>query len=103
MGMQRRIAALMAEAQAEDASGKKRLTPEEIERKKAEAAEMGEKAKLLSKSERAELNKTRKEKAGHRMAKTGQAHRKFDGEGSTSKEDKKNKNDANVKKRFGIS
>jgi len=100
--MQERIAALLAEADANDSGGRKKLTEEEIAERKRAAEEMGERAKTLSKAERAELNKTRKEKAGHRMAKTGQAHRKFDGEGSTSKEDKKKKNEANVKKRFGL-
>merc|ERR1712185_211954 len=99
--MGRQIAALMAEAEANDSGGKKKLTEEEIEARRAAASEMGEKAKVLSKAERAELNKTRKEKAGHRMAKTGRAHRKFDGEGATSKEDKKKKNAENVAKRFG--
>jgi len=99
--MARRIAALLAEADDEPQGGK-RLTPQQIEDKKAEALEMGEKAKTLSKAERAELNKSNKEKSGKRMAKTGQANKKFDGEGATSKEDKKKKHDANVKKRFGI-
>lgn len=100
--MQRRIAALLAE-DVDDGAGKSRkLTPEEIEKRKKEALEMGEKAKMLSKAERAELNKTRKEKAGKRQAKTGAANKKFDGEGSTTKEEKKKKADANVKKRFGI-
>mmetsp|Transcript_8059 Transcript_8059/g.15085 ORF Transcript_8059/g.15085 Transcript_8059/m.15085 type:complete len:280 (-) Transcript_8059:82-921(-) len=98
-----KVAALLASADEVDSSGRKKLTPEEIERKKAEAAEMGEKSKQMSKAERAEQNKTRKEKAGQRMAKTGQAHRKFDGEGATSKEEKKKKNSANVAKRFGLS
>lgn len=100
--MARRIAVLMAEAEDEGKSGNKKLSPEEIERRKAEALEMGEKAKMLSKTERAELNKTRKEKAGKRQAKTGQANRKFDGEGATTKDEKKKKQDANIKKRFGI-
>lgn len=100
--MAERIAALLAESEAADSGGRKKLSPEEIEARKAEAAEMGEKAKMLSKEERAALNKTRKEKSGHRQAKTGQANKKFDGEGSTSKEDKKKKQDANIKKRFGI-
>lgn len=94
-----RIAELLADT--ED-SGKKKLSPEEIEKRKQEAAEMGDKAKTLSKKEREDLNKTRKEKSGQRQAKTGQAHRKFEGEGSTSKEEKKKKNEANVKKRFGL-
>jgi len=98
--MARQIAELMAMTTV--TSGSKKLTPEQIEEKKAEAAEMGEKAKLLSKAERADLNKTRKEKSGHRTAKTGAASKKFDGDGSTSKADKKAKADANVKKRFGI-
>lgn len=97
-----KVAALLASADEVDGSGRRKLTPEEIERKKAEAAEMGEKHKQLSKAEKAEQNKTRKEKAGHRTAKTGQANRKFDGEGATSKEDKKKKNAANVAKRFGL-
>jgi len=63
---------------------------------------MGDKAKQLSKAERAEQNKSRKEKSGQRQAKTGQAHKKFDGDGATSKEDKKKKNNANVAKRFGL-
>merc|ERR1719379_3066037 len=98
--MQERIAALLAESEAQDSGGRKKLSPEEIEERRRAAEEMGEKAKMLSKAERAELNKTRKEKAGHRQAKTGQANRKFDGEGATSKEDKKKKQEANVKKRF---
>jgi len=81
--------------------GKKKLSPEEIEAKKREASEMGEKAKQMSKSERAEMNKSRKEKSGSRMAKTGPAAKKFEGDGATSKEDKKKKNAANVAKRFG--
>jgi len=98
-----KVAALLAGADEIDAStGRKKLTPEEIERKKAEAAEMGDKAKQLSKAERAEQNKSRKEKSGQRQAKTGQAHKKFDGDGATSKEDKKKKNNANVAKRFGL-
>mmetsp|Transcript_1610 Transcript_1610/g.3676 ORF Transcript_1610/g.3676 Transcript_1610/m.3676 type:complete len:277 (-) Transcript_1610:94-924(-) len=98
----RRMAALLAEVEDSN-SGRKKLTPEEIERKKQEAAEMGEKARQLTKEERAAMNKTRKEKAGHRLAKTGQAHRKFEGEGSTSKDEKKKKANANVKKRLGLS
>lgn len=97
--MQERIAALMAEA---NATGSKKLSEEEIERRKAEAAEMGEKAVMLSKAERAELNKTRKEKSGKRTAKTGAASTKFAGEGSTSKEDKKKKQEANAKKKYGL-
>lgn len=101
--IQRQIAALLAEADSpNDSGGRKKLSDEEIEARKAAAAEMGEKAKMLSKAERAEMNKTRKEKAGHRQAKTGQAHKKFDGEGATSKDDKKKKQAENVKKRFGI-
>merc|ERR1712070_310399 len=101
--MQERIAALLATCDEQDTgTGKKKLTEAEIEERRRQASEMGEKAKVLSKAERAELNKTRKEKAGHRMAKTGQAHRKFDGEGATSKEDKKKENSANVAKRFGM-
>jgi hypothetical protein len=100
--MAQRIAELLAECSGTDSSGKKKLSEAEIERKKAEAAEMGEKAKMLSKAEKAELNKSRKEKAGHRTAKTGQAHRKFEGDGATSKEEKKKKAAENVKKRFGI-
>lgn len=98
--IQRRIAELLAEP--DEKPGSKRLTPEQIEARKKEASEMGEKAVVLSKEERAKLNLTRKEKAGHRQAKTGAANKKFDGEGSTSKEDKKKKQDANVKKRFGL-
>jgi len=100
--MQRRIAELMAEAEAADAGGKKRLSPEEIEARKKEAGEMGEKAKCLTKEEKAAMNKTRKEKSGTRQAKTGQANKKFDGEGSCSKEEKKKRQDANIKKRFGL-
>eukprot|EP00929_Paragymnodinium_shiwhaense_P012446 TRINITY_DN11963_c0_g1_i1.p1 TRINITY_DN11963_c0_g1~~TRINITY_DN11963_c0_g1_i1.p1 ORF type:complete len:275 (-),score=108.29 TRINITY_DN11963_c0_g1_i1:225-1049(-) len=96
-----RIQQLLAECN--EGGGKKKLSEEEIERKRAEAAEMGEKARQLSKKERDELNKSRKERAGQRMAKTGQAHRKFDGEGAASKEDKKKKNAQNVAKRFGLS
>mmetsp|Transcript_152010 Transcript_152010/g.264908 ORF Transcript_152010/g.264908 Transcript_152010/m.264908 type:complete len:275 (-) Transcript_152010:77-901(-) len=94
-----RVQALLNSVDEVDSSGKKKLTPEEIEKRKREAAEMGEKAVMLSKKEREELNKS---KQGKRQAKTGQAHRKFEGEGSVSKEDKKKKNDANVKKRFGL-
>lgn len=96
-----KLAELLSMAEAEDSS-KKKLSPEEIERRKEEAAEMGEKAKMLSKKERDELNKSRKEKSGHRTAKTGAASKKFEGEGSTTKEEKKKKNDANVKKRYGL-
>lgn len=98
--MQDRINALLAEC-GPDSGGKKKLSEEEIERRKAEAAEMGEKAKVLSKEERAALNKTRKEKSGKRTAKTGAANKKFDGEGSTSKEDKKAKQAISLKKRIG--
>merc|ERR1712228_130240 len=89
--LQRRIAELLASTE-DGGNDKKKLSEAEIERRKQEAMEMGEKAKTLSKKEREELNKTRKEKAGHRMAKTGASHRKFEGEGATSKEDKKKKN-----------
>jgi len=81
---------------------RKKLSPEEIERKRKEAEELGEKCRILSKKERSEMNKSRKEKAGHRLAKTGSKSRKFEGEGATSKEEKKKKNQANVKKRFGL-
>lgn len=100
--MSQRIAALLAECDNEDTSGKKKLSEAEIERKKAEASEMGEKSKMLSKAEKAELNKTRKEKSGTRTAKTGAANKKFEGDGAVSKADKKKKSDANVKKRFGL-
>lgn len=99
--LQERMRALLLECEP-DSQGKKKLTPEEIERRKQEVAEMGEKAKQLSKSERAEQNKSRKEKSGHRTAKTGQKSHKFEGEGATSKADKKKKAAENVKKRFGI-
>merc|ERR1712087_966965 len=99
--LQRRIAELLASTE-DDGGGKKKLSEAEIERRKQEANEMGEKAKTLSKKEREELNKTRKEKSGQRMAKTGAAHRKFEGEGATSKEDKKKKSSANVAKRYGL-
>lgn len=97
----RKIAELLADDGSGD-NGKKKLSPEEIERRKKEAAEMGEKAVMLSKKDRDELNKSRKEKSGHRTAKTGQANKKFEGDGAATKADKKKKNDANVKKRFGI-
>lgn len=97
-----RIAELMAEAENDGSNGKKKLSPEEIQRRRDEAGEMGEKAATLSKKERDELNKSRKEKSGSRQAKTGQANRKFEGDGATTKEEKKKKNDANVKKRFGL-
>lgn len=98
--MRQRIAAIMAEPD-DDAGGKKKLTPEEIERRKAAAEEMGAKTVVLSKEERAKLNMTRKEKSGTRTAKTGAANKKFDGEGATSKEDKKKKQAANLKKKIG--
>merc|ERR1712107_385452 len=91
----------MGDAEAGE-SGKKKLSPEEIERKRREAEEMGTKANMMSKAERAELNKSRKEKAGTRLAKTGQKSKKFEGEGATSKEEKKKKAEQNVKKRVGI-
>jgi len=99
---QRRIAAMLAEDVDDGKGGKKKLTPEEIEQRKKEAGENGEKAVMLSKEERAKLNLTRKEKSGKRQAKTGAANKKFDGEGATSKEDKKKKQDANHKKKIGI-
>eukprot|EP00434_Breviolum_minutum_P037891 symbB.v1.2.033599.t1/scaffold4196.1/size83517/7 len=104
--MRERLAALLLEV--DGAAGgyggeeRKKLTPEEIERKRKEAEELGEKCRTLSKKERSEMNKSRKEKAGHRLAKTGSKSRKFEGEGATSKEEKKKKNQANVKKRFGL-
>lgn len=104
--MRERLAALLHEVEHHGGYGgeeRKKLTPEEIEQKKREAEELGEKCRILSKKERGELNKTRKEKAGHRLAKTGQKNRKYEGEGATSKEDKKKKNKENVKKRFGLS
>merc|ERR1712032_1223224 len=100
--LQEKMQALLLACEGQDAQGKKKLSPEEIERRKAEVAEMGEKAKQLSKAERAEQNKSRKERAGHRTAKTGQKSHKFEGEGATSKADKKKKAAENVKKRFGI-
>lgn len=101
--IQQRIAQLLAEVEGGGGgSGSKKLSPEEIEARKAEAAEMGEKAQQLTKAERAEMNKTRKEKAGKRQAKTGAKSSKFQGEGSVSKDEKKKKQEANVKKRFGI-
>mmetsp|Transcript_78638 Transcript_78638/g.138661 ORF Transcript_78638/g.138661 Transcript_78638/m.138661 type:complete len:288 (-) Transcript_78638:36-899(-) len=99
--IQARIAELLLEVEG-DSSGKKKLSPEEVERRKKEAEEMGEKSKMLSKKERDELNKSRKEKSGSRLAKTGQKCRKFEGDGAVSKDEKKKKNDANVKKRFGL-
>mmetsp|Transcript_2268 Transcript_2268/g.4742 ORF Transcript_2268/g.4742 Transcript_2268/m.4742 type:complete len:278 (-) Transcript_2268:127-960(-) len=96
-----KIAALLAEVEA-GTSGKNKLSPEEIERKRQEAEEMGTKVKMLSKKEREELNKSRKERAGHRQAKTGQKNHKFEGDGAASKEERKKRNEANVKKRFGI-
>mmetsp|Transcript_25325 Transcript_25325/g.55287 ORF Transcript_25325/g.55287 Transcript_25325/m.55287 type:complete len:284 (+) Transcript_25325:64-915(+) len=106
--MRERLAALLQEVEHHGHGGyggeeRKKLTPEEIEQKRKEAEELGEKCRILSKKERGELNKTRKEKAGHRLAKTGQKNRKYEGEGATSKEDKKKKNKENVKKRFGLS
>lgn len=92
-----RMAVLLGDLEAD--SNKKGLSEAEIEQKKKEAAEMGEKHRQLSKKELAEKNKS---KQGVRMAKTGASARKFDGEGATSKEEKKKKADANVKKRFGI-
>ncbi|CAJ1399313.1 unnamed protein product [Effrenium voratum] len=102
IAMQERLAALLLEVEGQDGDGRKKLSPEEIERKRKEAEELGEKARTLSKKEREEMNKTRKEKAGHRLAKTGSKSRKFEGDGATSKEEKKKKNQQNVKKRFGI-
>mmetsp|Transcript_40150 Transcript_40150/g.92276 ORF Transcript_40150/g.92276 Transcript_40150/m.92276 type:complete len:278 (-) Transcript_40150:32-865(-) len=96
-----RIALLLEEAEA-GMSGKNKLTPEEVEEKRREAEEMGGKQKMLSKKEREELNKSRKERAGHRMAKTGQKAHKYEGDGAASKEERKKRNEANVKKRFGI-
>ncbi|CAJ1431053.1 unnamed protein product, partial [Effrenium voratum] len=83
--MQERLAALLLEVEGQDGDGRKKLSPEEIERKRKEAEELGEKARTLSKKEREEMNKTRKEKAGHRLAKTGSKSRKFEGDGATSK------------------
>merc|ERR1712032_1234880 len=100
--MQRRIDELLAATEATGVGGSKKLSQEEIDRKKKEAEEMGERAKTLSKTERAELNKSRKEKAGHRMAKTGPSGRKFEGDGAVSKEDRKKRQAANVAKRFGV-
>jgi len=100
--MARRIAELLASTDANDAGGRKKLSEEEVERRKKEAEEMGDKAKQLTKAERAELNKTRKEKAGHRQAKTGASAKKFEGEGSASKEDKKKRQEANTKKKYGL-
>lgn len=100
--MARRIQELLASTDAVDARGGKKMSQEEIDRKKKEAEEMGEKAKLLSKAEKAELNKTRKEKAGHRTAKTGASAKKFEGEGAATKEEKKKRQEANKNKRFGL-
>ena len=46
---------------------------------------------------------TRKEKAGHRMAKTGARSHKAEGEGHTSKQEKKARQKKNRDKRFGLS
>ncbi|CAK9011955.1 unnamed protein product [Durusdinium trenchii] len=100
--MQERLAALLLEVEHHGGDGRKKLSPEEIEQKKKEAEELGDKFRQLSKKERSEINKTRKERAGQRLAKTGSKSRKFEGEGATSKEDKKKKNKENVKKRFGL-
>ncbi|CAE7744504.1 unnamed protein product [Symbiodinium sp. CCMP2592] len=100
--MRERLAALLAEVENSAGDGRKKLSPEEIERKRKEAEELGDKCKIMSKKERSEQNKSRKEKAGQRQAKTGSKNRKFEGEGATSKEEKKKKNTENVKKRFGI-
>eukprot|EP00931_Biecheleriopsis_adriatica_P093102 TRINITY_DN66859_c0_g1_i1.p1 TRINITY_DN66859_c0_g1~~TRINITY_DN66859_c0_g1_i1.p1 ORF type:complete len:298 (+),score=95.20 TRINITY_DN66859_c0_g1_i1:40-933(+) len=95
-----RIAALLAEVEQDGgSSGKKKLSPEEIEQRKKQAEEMGSKVNALSKKEREEMAKSTK---GKRLAKTGQKARKYEGEGAVSKEEKKKKNDANVKKRFGL-
>jgi superfamily II DNA/RNA helicase len=99
--MARRIAELLADTE-DSGGGRRKLTQEEIDRKKKEAEEMGERARTLSKAERAELNKSRKERAGHRQAKTGPSGRKFEGDGAVSKEEKKKRQEANVKKRFGL-
>ncbi|CAK9000605.1 Hypothetical protein SCF082_LOCUS6569 [Durusdinium trenchii] len=102
IAMQERLAALLLEVEHHGGDGRKKLSPEEIEQKKKEAEELGDKFRQLSKKERSEINKTRKERAGQRLAKTGSKSRKFEGEGATSKEDKKKKNKENVKKRFGL-
>eukprot|EP00439_Symbiodinium_sp_Y106_P036070 s744_g4.t1 len=102
LAMRERLAALLAEVENSAGDGRKKLSPEEIERKRKEAEELGDKCKIMSKKERSEQNKSRKEKAGQRQAKTGSKNRKFEGEGATSKEEKKKKNTENVKKRFGI-
>eukprot|EP00930_Biecheleria_cincta_P064785 TRINITY_DN50448_c0_g1_i1.p1 TRINITY_DN50448_c0_g1~~TRINITY_DN50448_c0_g1_i1.p1 ORF type:complete len:309 (-),score=101.42 TRINITY_DN50448_c0_g1_i1:25-927(-) len=96
--LREKIASLLAEAESGESSGRKKLSPEEIERRKKEAEEMGTHLPKLSKKELEE----QKPKVGKRLAKTGQKARKFEGEGSTSKEDKKKKNKANVAKRFGL-
>eukprot|EP00408_Alexandrium_pacificum_P001745 CAMPEP_0171223186 /NCGR_PEP_ID=MMETSP0790-20130122/35648_1 /TAXON_ID=2925 /ORGANISM="Alexandrium catenella, Strain OF101" /LENGTH=263 /DNA_ID=CAMNT_0011689153 /DNA_START=80 /DNA_END=871 /DNA_ORIENTATION=+ len=65
---------------------------DEGRRKMAEAgmAEDGEKARQLSKAEKAELNKSRKEKSGHRWRKTGsKANKPTKDEEDKSKKDKK--------------
>jgi len=100
--MQRRIAELLLDTEPNGSGGSKKLSQEEIDRRKKEAEEMGERARTLSKAERAELNKTRKERAGHRQAKTGASAKKFEGEGAVSKEDRKKRQAANVAKRFGV-
>ncbi|CAE7588047.1 unnamed protein product [Symbiodinium natans] len=97
--MRERLAALLAEVEHSGAGDRKKLTPEEIEQRRKEAEELGDRVKTMSKKEREEQNKSRKEKAGQRQAKTGSKTRKFEGEGATSKEEKKRKNTENVKKR----
>ncbi|CAE7777895.1 unnamed protein product, partial [Symbiodinium pilosum] len=83
--MRERLAALLAEVENSGGDGRKKLSPEEIERRRKEAEELGDKCKIMSKKERDEQNKSRKEKAGQRQAKTGSKSRKFEGEGATSK------------------
>eukprot|EP00913_Durusdinium_trenchii_P017079 g16063.t1 len=75
-----RLAALLLEVEHHGGDGRKKLSPEEIEQKKKEAEELGDKFRQLSKKERSEINKTRKERAGQRLAKTGSKSRKFEGE-----------------------
>lgn len=72
------IAALLIE-QEQERCRKKGMTEEEIEARKKELEEEGgAKVAKLSKKEMAALNPSRKEKSGHRTAKTGQKRTKHE-------------------------
>jgi len=90
---ERRLQEFLAREQARiEAEIEEKFKSDEEKRRAAEAGmfEDGQKVRQLSKKELAELNKSRKERSGHRWRKTGpKAHKPVKDEDDKSKKDKK--------------